>query len=322
MLSNNDCYKCNFCGLNHELKANGLIINEILSDLINHKPEKVTRGKENEHLEINEFFYKQSIVESTFKCQQCKQANFEYEEARILACGKTVCFKCIQTMTNNNNKFKCDSCLNEHDLPVDTINEIITELIKIKPDEINRGSKVDKLKLNLKNIEFLNNKLEFDYESGMEAIIHDHCTEQKRLIQLVFEEKKNVKKLSEIQIAELDSLHEKLIDSVNLYEKESIKLYSSKKEYKQNIKSIIDKTNKMLAYWYSFTQEYYIYEDEINQIIKLTQISKLELAQELKNIKKEIFNNKMIMFNADDLNIYYEPFQYVINLIFSLLTYI
>ena len=90
MLSNNDCYKCNFCGLNHELKANGLIINEILSDLINHKPEKVTRGKENEHLEINEIFYKQSIVESTFKCQQCKQANFEYEEARILACGKTV----------------------------------------------------------------------------------------------------------------------------------------------------------------------------------------------------------------------------------------
>jgi len=307
--------KCEFCLSIHEKKENGFIINDSLLELVNHKPKRVSRGNENQNLNENpEKYYNESILVNLFKCQKCEMPNFEFEQAKALpCCGKTVCHECIQKITKrvNENKFNCDLCLKASYLPENgfIVNEIISELINIQPVDINRGNKVDRLVLNLKNIEFLLDTIKFDCEN-FEVNVVDYCNEQKRLIQLTTEENQlNLK--NEAKQLELSNLNEKLINEVEVFEKNCKKNFEDKTEFMKKIKLFINKHMKFLDYWKVFLNEYHIYEDEIATLNSLTQNIKLELHQQIKTIKQETFGKKILQFNPENIAVYYEPLKYV-----------
>ena len=194
------------------------------------------------------------------------------------------------------------------------LNEIISELIDIQPVEINRGNKADKLILNLKNVEFLLNKIKFNSEN-VDVVVDDYCNDQKRLIQLTTEENQ-LKAENQEKKLEISNQNENLINEVELFEKNCKKMVENKAEFKEKMKLFIEKRMKLLEYWNGFLNEYHIYEDETTSLNELTQNLKLELQNQQKYVKQEAFGNKILQFNPEEALIQYEPLKYVRNFYF------
>jgi hypothetical protein len=152
----------------------------------------------------------------TLKCDQCKDEYDIYCIPKKLPCGNNICTAC--EFTNNryisNRRLKCEVCKEYHDVPEagfpsnsqllekiceqeETNNK---ELLEINNNDIMNNSKV-------KSIQQLLSSFKNIYEIAIDEL-NEHCTEQKRLVQLTYESKifdfeseknKNFQKLEKLE---------------------------------------------------------------------------------------------------------------------------
>ena len=98
-------------------------------------------------------FYEEKIVNKILNCQNFNQ---QYDEPRLLPCGKTICTNCLHKMENNllnknKNELSCLMCHKMHQIPSDgfPLIEILLSLMQQKPKEVYRSEQVESLKQNL-----------------------------------------------------------------------------------------------------------------------------------------------------------------------------
>jgi hypothetical protein len=190
------------------------------------------------------------------------------------------------------NKFKCDLCLDEHLIPENgfILNKTLSEFIKIQPKEVFRSKDCEQFKQNLNNIECLASQLIFDFENGAE-MIKDHCAEQRRLVQLATEKR----------IEEINDVNQLLIEQIDRYETEHIQIYLNKKnDLKSNVDETCDEVKRFLIEKKNYLKVYHVDEEEIRKFDESCEMLKIELDQELKLIRREIFDDKLIRFAADN----------------------
>jgi hypothetical protein len=254
--------------------------------------------------------YDQSKIENNlFKCDQCKQKFDHYCQPRFLPCYKTVCTTCVSRIEKEavNRKFKCDICLNEHQIPEDgfALNEKIYDLLTSEQMEISRGKEHDQLEINLSNLYSSARSLKFESENGTD-VIKEHCIEQLRRIQLATENK----------IEQIYKSNDKLVDQVKQYEKKCLQINSNKSEsIKEKINQIIDKTDLFINEKQAYLYQYKTNEEEIKTFNKTSEEFKAILEEEKIKLKSLIFNDEIIEFNInqDEIdecllgNIDYEP---------------
>ena len=108
-------------------------------------------------------FYEEKEISELIICPYCKT---KFTDPRLLPCGLSLCFGCIQLIANNEfGNIKC-VCTNFHAVPVDgfIVNPILAKLVEKKPHEVYRSSIVEEFKVNLnsfkKKIDSLINKMQ------------------------------------------------------------------------------------------------------------------------------------------------------------------
>lgn len=233
-------------------------------------------------------FYEESKIVKLLLCQKCSKRYDEYDEPRILPCGKTLCSKCVQALVN---EFTCDLCSNGHLIPQNgfPINEIVLNLISEQPNEVYRSRESELLKTNLNQLESLATDVKFDLDNRGDKV-KDHCIELKRQVQLATEQK----------IQEINEFNKKFLKEVDQYEKECIqKLANNNSEVNPAVESLMSEVKKFLVDKRLYLGRFQISEEEI--------FTSNEKANELKThlefykmiIKRLTFNNKLLEFEAN-----------------------
>lgn len=237
-------------------------------------------------------FYEESLIENLLKCQQCGQKFNEYDQPRILPCGKTICNNCIVRLKHQSlsNAFKCSICSTEHNIPENgfIINEIASNLMLLQPKEVYRSEQCEQLKLNLKNLTQLVQELTFDMNNGIDKIKY-HCSELRRLVQLSTEEK----------IQEINNHNDLFIKQIDSYESERINEYTTNEEFKQELNEVIIETNTFLDEKSQYLAQSQITEDKIRKSIDTSQSLKTKIEEHLCKAKIKIFNDILIEFETN-----------------------
>lgn len=129
---------------------------------------------------------------TSLNCPQCSDLLLE---PRILPCGKSICYYCVET-NEDTIQFKCVFCKSTHIIPSGGFpinNELIQQIDNKKSAEIltEEGKSFQVL---LNQMEFKLKEAEFELENG-DHLISEHTKELKRQVQLAKEIK--VQKLNE-----------------------------------------------------------------------------------------------------------------------------
>ena len=120
-------------------------------------------------------FESENELSEFLKCPNCRN---EYDEPKILPCGKIVCTECIAILLYRINKtskqFKCLLCTDYHTLPKGSQFPTCEPLVKLikkcsSEDQTSHGCSLnDTLKMNLKNIKTKMNQLKKDTFNGLD----------------------------------------------------------------------------------------------------------------------------------------------------------
>ncbi len=236
--------------------------------------------------------FEETYIRNLLKCSQCCEKFDDYEQPKSLPCGKIICSVCMVKIEKEaiDNKFKC-ICLKIHQIPEDGfgINELANQLIKAKAKEIWRGEQYEQLKINLKKLKSIKIDLSFDLCTGSDKI-KEHCNEQRRLVQLAYENK----------IQELNTIIEKLMAEIDKFEMECKQSYSNLDDsFKDKVNRLINEAKSFLDEKQEYLKQMQLDEDEIIRINKISEDFQIELQKELTNLKKKIFGKKLIIFNSN-----------------------
>ena len=218
----------------------------------------------------------------------------------MLPCGKTLCSKCISKIELQivNNSFRCILCDEKHSLNVEAkrfpVNELAVSLIDAQPRDVYRGKETEAFKKNLLNLDKLLNELTFDMANGAEKI-KLHCSELKRLTQLATENK----------IKELNNLNNLFIKQIEEYELVCIEKYAinSEKLTASTLNEVINEAKEFLNEKRSYLDQFQINEFEIvNSNEKLNRL-KMNLEDQLLNVKSFLFENSLMEFEINKSNL-------------------
>jgi len=246
------------------------------------------------NFKIIEMFFEQSEIIDLLKCEVCSQPYGEYYPPRLLpCCDKTICYNCVQTIEiqSKNNQYTCIACKKEEKMPNKGfgVNNIVSKLITRRPKEISRGQEAEKLKQNLCELEKFVNKLIFEMENG-EHLITENCNELRRKVQLAKEEK----------IEEINKLCDSLFLKIETYEEKCKCNYKEMNELiKQKANELIKSVNESIQQQNAYLRQLAIDDKntmECNQ--KMDELKK-QIEKERKNIKKSMFGNQIMKFEAN-----------------------
>jgi len=228
----------------------------------------------------------------TLKCDQCKNDYDIYCIPKKLPCANNICTAC--EFTNNryisNRRLKCEICKEYHDVPEagfpsnsqllekiceqeETNNK---ELLEINNNDIMNNSKVvsiQQLLSSFKNI----------YEIAIDEL-NEHCTEQKRLVQLTYESK-----IFDLE-CEKNKNFQKLEKLENDNEKKTNKKEMKRKE-KKNSKQTKNDGNEIFQEFSLETSKLKKSNDEIDEKILKTQSMHDNLIEQLESYQSRNVQN-------------------------------
>ena len=255
-------------------------------------------------------FYEQSVINKLLKCQHCNQSYEEYFSPRILpCCSKTICQHCVRFMArksleNKSNEmrslerrssrkttFKCLICQEESIMPSKglPINEAVALLMSAQPIEVSRGAEAEKLKQNIIDLDNLANKLNFELDNG-EHLIREHCTDLKRQVQLVKEER----------IREIRKKGDSLIERIENYQLNCIQKYQEMKKLKKiEKKELLTQVNNVIQKQKTYLNQLKINDNETIASNESLIEFKSRLEQERENVKNLVFNNQLMKFDVN-----------------------
>jgi len=241
--------------------------------------------------------YEESEIKDLLKCEHCLQPYDEYYQPKMLhCCGKTICNTCVELIEKQikNNKYKCIACSEIDTMPKNgfQVNRAVAKLIEKQPKEISRGPEAEKLKQNISDLEVIVKKFIFEIENG-EYLITEDCRELRRQVQLAKEEK----------IEEINKHYDTLILKIDNYEEKCKSKYKEMNYSKQKGKELIKLVNESIQQQNAYLRKLKI-DDKVT--IKYNQKMdemKIQIEKERKNIKKSMFGNQIMKFEANKTKI-------------------
>ena len=156
-------------------------------------------------------FYEEEAIKKLTECPYCKKILCD---PRLLQCGKSLCFDCIESLINKEaNGFDCPICLEFHKTPENGFfkNLILAELCFKKPNDVFRGAIAEDVKTKIRNIKEKSEKLNFYIQHPIDKI-KEHCSDLKLKVQLE----------TELRIEKIKKFNDEFIEQIEKYEKECI----------------------------------------------------------------------------------------------------
>ncbi len=181
--------------------------------------------------------------------------------------GKKCCLKCIQTIKysepsddDSTSQFKCIICSEEHNKPKSgtfPTCETLSVLLEEKPNEVYRSQNVETLKTNLNEIRLHLDKLEYDFNNGID-IIKEHAIELRTLLQLATEQ----------SILDLHKFNEIMIKTIDNYEIECINKFTrNNRVIREKFDPIIKETNQFDEEVVTYLKRFQIDDKDVLNLI-------------------------------------------------------
>ena len=230
-------------------------------------------------------FYEEKEINDIIICQYCK---LKYKDPRILPCGRSLCFDCIELLINKDeNKIEtihCPICNENHEKPEIGFykNIELAKLAEKKSTEVYRSKKTELLKTKLKqvktNTDFIHKGMQ------MESTIIEHCGSLKNEVQVA----------TEILHDKINKLYQQLIKRIENYEKTAIKAIDQ--QSKKYFTELYEDMNEFYGKWTEYLNQLIISDNEVVEALN-------EADKYLYNynceMKYKTFNGEMLKFYAN-----------------------
>jgi hypothetical protein len=116
-------------------------------------------------------FYEKNEIDEELKCPSCSQ---KYQSPRLLPCGDSICFGCVEFIKDQNSKdlYKCPVCEKIHAVQAENLptNKILEKLLRKKANEVYRNKDVEELKEKLTILKLKTEKLENQFRHPHETV--------------------------------------------------------------------------------------------------------------------------------------------------------
>ena len=236
----------------------------------------------------------QSEIEDLLNCEHCFEPFEEHYQPIILpCCDKTICNTCVQQIEKQakENKFECIACNQVEMMPKNgfqVVSEPNTQLMANHAREKLRGQEAEKLKQNLHDLENKINKLMFEIDDG-ECSIRKDCNRLRKQVQLAKENK----------IAEINKHYEGLLKKIDTFEEKLVRKYKEMNISKQQDNEFVRLVNESIQQQKDYLMQLKINDKETKACNEKIDDLKTKIEKERKNIKKTIFNNQYMKFEAN-----------------------
>ena len=197
-------------------------------------------------------FYEENAINELTTCPYCKN---KYDDPRALPCGISMCFGCIQILTENLS-LNC-VCKQSHKIPPDGFfkNTVVAKLTETRANEVYRGEIVEELKQNLKRIKQQMDSFNKDMNVGRDKII-EYCNSVKNEVQL-----KTEKVIEAVKQHSFD-----ILKQVDDYQNECLMNYDRSDSTHANYENDeLKKSEEFYAKWNSYLSNFSITEEEISK---------------------------------------------------------
>ena len=225
---------------------------------------------------LKRMFYEEKEISSYLICKYC---NSKYNDPRILPCGYSLCYACIEVLVDQNlNGLNCTFCKQFHSSKNGFQKNInLAELTEVKPSEIYRSKKVEDLENKLKTLNQKIEELNGNQKYGLDKI-KEYCEKIRCDIQLE----------TEIAIEKLKNFNQELIGEINEYEKECKIRFETEIEYKEYLEKFCIDNSQFISKWFQYLNNFKVSDNEI-------QLATNETNKLLEHTKKEHleFENKI-----------------------------
>jgi hypothetical protein len=235
-------------------------------------------------------FYEEKEINELTTCPYCKN---KYDDPRALPCGLSMCFSCIQILTENLS-LSC-VCKQSHKIPIDGFfkNTVAAKLTEKRANDVYRSEKVEELKQNLKRMKQQTDSFNKDMNVGRNKII-EYFNDVKNEVQL-----KTEKVIEAIKQHSFDIL--KQIDD---YQNECLMNYdrSNSTCVKQQCGEL-KKSEEFYAKWSDYLSKFSISENDIS--IANQESSRLinSLDHEHYEYKCKLFGDNLMKFKESESKI-------------------
>jgi hypothetical protein len=236
--------------------------------------------------------YDQSEIVELLNCEHCSQPYDQYYQPRILpCCDKTICSTCVKLIQKQlkDNKFKCIACNKVDIMPKDGLQVSEPDA---KPLEKLKGPEAERIKQNLRYLESLINKLTFEIDNG-ECLIRKNCSQLR----------KQVQSAKENRINEINKHCEGLLKKIDLFEEKRIRKYKEMNLLKQQDDEFIKLVNESIQQQKDYLMQLKINDKETIACNEKIEELKTKIEKERKNIKKSVFDNQFLKFEANTTSI-------------------
>jgi hypothetical protein len=233
-------------------------------------------------------FYQAEKIDSILICSVCEN---RMVDPRILPCGKSVCNRCVDLLTDTDNKrINCQNCAKIHEIPDEgfLINQIAKEMIKCEADQVLQSSQIAEFKQLLDTLNAARQSIESTLECG-DAKIRDHCDKVRNDMQLAIEQAH----------AKLDEIHKGFMYEIDNHEKECQAKFKSIKQNKVDIEKALNGSNELLSKSNKLLKQFKIDQSEFAVLFESAQSILNNLEQIKDGIQKEMFNESLLKFERE-----------------------
>lgn len=236
-------------------------------------------------------FYKGDQLEQLLKCKRCKE---RYEKPKVISpCIQTICNNCVIELTDND-EFNCFFCNVKHKVPDGGFKSDlnIEMLLQLKAEYVIQTSHVKELRTKLNDLCAIDEKMQFKM-SNLEGELDEHCRLVRNQIDLVSEKK----------IEEINDMRVKCLKYVDSYKNDCISNINAKKSHLQSDQN---SCKKFMADLNDYLKEFQLDEQAVKRHIEETESKMLQLKDVIENLESIKFNDKKLLFQAND-----EPINYL-----------
>ena len=220
----------------------------------------------------------------------CKYCNQIYKEPiTLVCCGDSLCKKHVHDLLDiyDTNTFLCPFCNERNSNQNLRVNKTIQELLDVEVHKFELDPKYERIlnsfKTEIRNLEVILN--------DPESVIYDEISELKRQVDINREELKG----------QIDKLADGLIQQLESFEAEFKSEYKEKVDL-EHYKSLIETSKKQLEQYEKHLSLFSSKTEDKDERSKASESIINDLQSKIKEIKVNMFSNKLITYKSIESN--------------------
>jgi hypothetical protein len=230
-------------------------------------------------------FYQADKIDSILICKICEK---KMVDPRLLPCGRSVCHRCVDLLTDTDKKrIKCENCAKNHKIIKDGFpkNLALQQLLECEAKEVLRSNQLEEFKILLDILNTTKQSIESTLECG-DATIRDHCDKVRNEMQLAIEQAHT----------KLDDIHKDFMDEIDNHEKQCQANFKSIKQNKQDIEKALNRSNELLSKSNHLLNQFKIDQTQLATLFESAQLIQTNLEAIKDGIQKNMFNESLLKF--------------------------